>query len=172
MSKILKNNTGSPVSIDDTGVTVPASGQYVIPPEDYLIWAASSDVVTKVGDSTLTVNDGSDDLTISIGIDLIKGLFPRLEIQAPTITNTTIVSANTEETITLGLSTRKFTLAARQRVAQLQLAYNIGESGTIYTTIRRGVRYERSIIRPDTVPIKLYIQSDTNNTIIELEEWT
>lgn len=77
MSKILINNTASPVPITDTGVTIAASSQYTIPPQDYLLWAASSNVVTYIGDSTLTVNDGSDDLSISDGVDLIKGLFPK-----------------------------------------------------------------------------------------------
>lgn len=77
MSKILKNNTGSPVVITDTGITVPASSSYTIAPQDYPLWSASSNVITFVGDSTITVNDGSADLSISDGIDLIKGLFPK-----------------------------------------------------------------------------------------------
>lgn len=77
MSKIIKNNTGSNVFLADVGVTIPASGQYVIPPTEYWLWAASSDVVTKIGDSTLTVNDGSVDLTISDGVDLVKGIFQK-----------------------------------------------------------------------------------------------
>lgn len=83
MSKILFNNTGVGVLIADTGITVPASGSYVIPQQDDLLWAASSNVITKISDlavsptvSTLKVNDGSVDLNISDGTDLIKGLFP------------------------------------------------------------------------------------------------
>lgn len=77
MSKILKNTTVSPITISDTGVTIPASpGQYTIPPQDYLLWAASSDIVGPVGVGDITVNDGSNDLNASDGMDLIKGLFP------------------------------------------------------------------------------------------------
>lgn len=77
MSKLLKNTTGSIVNILDTGVSIPASpGSYLIPPQDYLLWAASNNVITKVGDGSLVVNDGSADLSISDGIDLIKGIFP------------------------------------------------------------------------------------------------
>ena len=75
MSKIVKNNTASAVNLD-VGVTIAASTNYTIEPEDYLRWAASDDIVTYVGDGTLTINDGSNDLGISAGIDLIKGLFP------------------------------------------------------------------------------------------------
>lgn len=76
MSKILKNDSGSTVTVNDTGVSIPNASQYTIQPQDYLLWAASSDVVTQVGNGNLVVNDGSFDLSISDGIDLIKGLFP------------------------------------------------------------------------------------------------
>jgi len=76
MSKILKNNTGSPVSINDVGQTVPASSQLTIQPQDYLLYAASDDVITLIGAATLTVNDGSNDLSISDGSKLIQGIFP------------------------------------------------------------------------------------------------
>ena len=77
MSKILKNQTGAGIFIADTGILLPASpGTYVIPPQDYLIWAASSDIVGPVGVIDVIVNDGSSDLTPSDGMDLIKGLFP------------------------------------------------------------------------------------------------
>lgn len=95
MSKILKNQTASPVSIPDFGRTVSASGQLVINPNEYSLLASSSDVITLVSDksvspdpnpiSTLIVNDGSDDLSISDGVDLIKGLFPK-KIAAGNIT--------------------------------------------------------------------------------------
>jgi len=80
MSKIVKNNTNSSVEVSDVGVAVPASGQYVLNTTEYLIWADSADIVTLVGDGTLTVNDGSVDLGISEGIDLIKGIFQKHRI--------------------------------------------------------------------------------------------
>ncbi len=76
MAKILSNTTNSSVSISDTGITISANSDYTIPSQDYMIWAASSDAVTKIGDGTLVVNDGSADLSISDGVDLIKGIFP------------------------------------------------------------------------------------------------
>lgn len=77
MSKILINNTASPQPVADTGVTIAASSNYTIPPQDYLLWAASSNVITLIGAGTLTVNDGSVNLSISEGTDLIKGIFPK-----------------------------------------------------------------------------------------------
>lgn len=76
MSKILKNNTQSIVALADVGQSIPASGQLTISPSDYDKYAQSSDVIVKISDNTLTVSDGSVDLTISDGVDLIKGLFP------------------------------------------------------------------------------------------------
>ncbi len=77
MSKILINNTASPQPVADTGVTIAASSNYTIPPQDYLLWAASSNVITLIGAGTLTVNDGSVNLSISEGTYLIKGIFPK-----------------------------------------------------------------------------------------------
>lgn len=76
MSKILKNNSGSNVDISDVGITINNGTQYTIPPTDYLLWAASNDAVTFIGNGSLVVNDGSVDLSISDGVDLIKGIFP------------------------------------------------------------------------------------------------
>jgi len=79
MSKILINTTASDVDILDTGVTVPASGQYTLNPTEYDLFAESSDVIILISDvpnPTLIVNDGSFDLSISAGVDLIKGIFP------------------------------------------------------------------------------------------------
>lgn len=77
MSKILNNTTGSPVAVTDMGVTVPASGSYTIPPQDYPLWTSSSDVITYIGSGALVVNNGTDNLTKSDGLDLIKGIFPQ-----------------------------------------------------------------------------------------------
>jgi len=85
--RILKNNTASAVVISDTGYTVPASGQLVIPPQIYGLFEGSADVLTYVTDkavspdpnpvSTLTVNDGTYDLQINEGVRLIQGGFSR-----------------------------------------------------------------------------------------------
>ena len=76
MSKILKNTTIANIEISDTGITIPASSSYTIPPSDYLLWADSSDVIVKMGTGDIVVNDGSRDLSISDGTSLIKGSYP------------------------------------------------------------------------------------------------
>lgn len=72
MSKILVNNNGFDVEIADTGVTVAASSNYTIPPQNYLDFAASSDVIVLIANGTLVLNDGgSDILVVSQAIDII-----------------------------------------------------------------------------------------------------
>lgn len=63
MLKILKNTTVVDVFIKDTGVLVPASGEYIIQPQDYPLWTPSEDVVTLIVNNTIVVNDGQDNLT-------------------------------------------------------------------------------------------------------------
>ena len=76
MTKILKNTSVSAATVGDTGVTIAGSGQYTIPSQDYLLWGASSNVVTFIGAGTLVVNDGSVDLSINAGTSLIQGNYP------------------------------------------------------------------------------------------------
>jgi hypothetical protein len=74
MSKRLRTTSGT-LLINDTGILLTTT-PYAIPSQDYWIWAASSDIVGPVGAATVIVDDGSTDLSISDGIDLIKGIFP------------------------------------------------------------------------------------------------
>jgi hypothetical protein len=83
----------------DTGITVPGSGQYVIPPQDYDLWASSSDVVAPIGLTTLVVNDGSGDLNPSDGIDLIKGIFPSTVIVSSVTDPVTVDSITNPVTV-------------------------------------------------------------------------
>jgi len=80
MAKIVKNTTIADISISDVGETIPASSQITIDPQLYLLWAASSDVVSPVGSGDLVVNDGSVDLNASDGMDLLKGIFQKHRI--------------------------------------------------------------------------------------------
>lgn len=72
MSKILKNNTGSEVLIDDVGQSIQASGQITISVTDYILYANSTDVQTLIANATLTVNDGTSDLSAVEGANYIK----------------------------------------------------------------------------------------------------
>lgn len=79
MSKIVKNTTGSIVSIIDTGVSIPANGSYTIPPQDQTLWAASNNLITYIGDGTLVINDGTYDLDKADALAFIQGNFKKLD---------------------------------------------------------------------------------------------
>jgi hypothetical protein len=83
MTKILVNTTASPVTISDVGITVPASGQFTIQPQDFPLFAASNDIVLPIANGTLVVNDGLEDLEIGEGIGLIQGSFINKGFSAP-----------------------------------------------------------------------------------------
>lgn len=77
MSKILRNLGAADVVIADVGVTIAAFTDYTIPPQDYLTFAASSNTIGFLADSTLTLNDGSNDiLNLSQAVDILKGWCP------------------------------------------------------------------------------------------------
>jgi hypothetical protein len=100
MAKIIKNTTGSSIAIADTGITVPANSQYTIPPQDYWLWAASDNIITRVGNGSIVVNDGSFDLGISDGMDLIKGLFPA-QVEVKSVPGEIVVVRDDDLNVTL-----------------------------------------------------------------------
>lgn len=77
MSKIVINSTSGDVFISDVGIFVSGNGEYAIPPNDYLLWSSSSDIINLIGNGTILVNDGTSNLSSSDAVDLIKGFFPK-----------------------------------------------------------------------------------------------
>lgn len=63
MAKILNNNTAGVISIADAATDIPVEG-YTIPDSKYARFAASSDVITSLAAGDLTLNDGSQDLSL------------------------------------------------------------------------------------------------------------
>lgn len=115
MAKILVNTTGSSVSLTDVGVTISASGSYTVQVADYLLFASSSNVVTKVGDGTLVVNDGSSNLSISDGMDLIKDIFPKkIGIQDGLNNNLTSQINGTQRALDIGIDVAGVQIDPRQ----------------------------------------------------------
>lgn len=73
MSKILKNSTDGVVELVDVGVSIPASGQFTVPPQDYLRFASSSDMIRALSTGIIVLNDGGNDITnLSDAINIIK----------------------------------------------------------------------------------------------------
>ena len=117
MSKIIKNTTGSAIFVFNTGVDVPASGQYPIPQEDYIKWATDdtiAEITSDVNAGNLVVNDGSGDLSASDGLRYLE--YPdrsTIELNGSAITKVTKIinfdgdvnavdDGNGEITVTIG----------------------------------------------------------------------
>lgn len=71
MRKILVNKTLSPIEINDTGIRVGLT-PYIIPTQDFNLWASSSDLVDKIISGEIVVSDGENELITRIGIALIQ----------------------------------------------------------------------------------------------------
>jgi hypothetical protein len=66
--KIVKNTTGSPITINDVGLRIPANSSYTIYPNEYPLWAASLNIDTHINSGAIVVNDGYDDLKPANGL--------------------------------------------------------------------------------------------------------
>ena len=66
---IVKNNGGSPITIEDLGITVPATSQITFSDQfEYEEIASSDDLRDEVNSGNLVVNDGSSDLSSANGV--------------------------------------------------------------------------------------------------------
>ena len=183
MSKILINNTASPVTIADVGQTVPASGMLTIQPQDYWLYAASSNVITLISDlavgpttNTLTVNDGSFDLSIADGTRLIQHIFPNpvriREDKRSFDASTGVVIGTTETSITIPAGTIRFDIQASPRVAKLTVAESSGGTASALTswTIYPGNSWGEDL--DGEASLTIYIKSNKINTTLQLVTWT
>jgi hypothetical protein len=76
---ILKNNTGSVVTIPDVGVVIPASGQdSYTDPKHIVLLAASTSVRTLLTAGTLTANDGTGDLSLANALLYLEKLWSKV----------------------------------------------------------------------------------------------
>lgn len=85
----------------------------------------------------------------------------------PTIYNVSAPTAGTEYSQTLSTNVKKFTIRCRDN-AKTQLAFESGESGTNYITIRPGTVYSEESLGFTGV---LYFQTNKNTQTIEIWEW-
>ncbi len=58
--------------IKDTGVTIPASGQYLLDATEYRLWESSVDIDVEIIAGNVTVNDGVGDLSAARGVSYIR----------------------------------------------------------------------------------------------------
>ena len=83
MSHILKNQTLSDINLD-IGRVVPASGSLEIDAPNLFAFQKSNDVLTKLANGDLVLNDGVKDLGLSSALDHLKGFFPVTPIDTDT----------------------------------------------------------------------------------------
>ena len=122
MSKILKNITNVNILIVDCGTPVNANSQYTIYPQEYPIFASSSDLITYIGDGDIVVNDGSVDLSISDGVDLIKGVFSR-SVSLVDSTGDSFGTPTNPFSVNNDLSPGALDAFGRQRVSEPQIIF-------------------------------------------------
>jgi len=171
MSKIIKNNTASPVPVNDTGITIPASGQYLVDPGEYPLFSRSDDIVVVIGDLTVTISNGTDDLGISDGIRLIQDNFPAsVAINGATdikITNLSLPTSGTEVSHTFTDTLKSITLRSRNK-SQIQYCFVSGESNTKYVTLR-----PNAVLNMDGLSFlgkTIHMQSSTDGEVVEIQE--
>ena len=69
---IIKNSGGSPVLVEDLGISIPATGQVTMSDQfTYDELAGSDDLRSLVGDTTLVLNDGSSDRSAADGVNYL-----------------------------------------------------------------------------------------------------
>jgi hypothetical protein len=70
MQKIIKNTTLSNIEIKETGISIPAENQYIIPKTDYNLWASNAlltEIDSDLNSGNLVINNGNEDLNYTIG---------------------------------------------------------------------------------------------------------
>lgn len=70
----LKNTTGSDITL--LGQLIEASGEYSLQLGEAERYSADNATLSAIGAGSIVVNDGTSDLSITLGIDLLKGLAP------------------------------------------------------------------------------------------------
>jgi len=169
MAKILKNSTGLDIDIKDTGITVPALGQYTIQDEDYTLWSFSDDIQTTISSGDIIINDGVNDLSITDGSNYIK--YPdrafRMRFESEPERSNAFAAKNVQDAIEEGRISAIGTL--------LQYNFTSEDSNVknkwLYTTDHSGPSNEVPYIIPQGSEIKgieFSNRDDSSSTDIEV----
>ena len=96
----------------------------------------------------------------------VAPLFP----DDPTIVGIPIVTANSEQSYALPITSRCFRIAVREGDANLKVAFSPGATNTTnYMLVRRGISYSEFDVDAGTVT--LYFQVDKPNRTVEVVSW-
>jgi hypothetical protein len=89
----------------------------------------------------------------------------------PTVINKALTNGNEEYNVELPISFSRFTLQART-AADVKLCYTVGESGSKYITVKSGSSYSEDSVGSVDTPHKLYMQSASAGTVVEIIIWS
>ncbi len=163
MIKILKNVTGSPITLADVGITIPALSQYTIDPVEYGLFARSTDTIGKLSSGDIVMNNGTDDLPPLEGIAWLQGdLIFNSGAKEYTISN---VVVTTNYAHTLQTECKAFQLKATNK-SVLTIKKSIG--GSPYTI---PVNCSFSVDNLALSATVLYISSSIPATTVEIIEF-
>ena len=88
----------------------------------------------------------------------------------PTVVGIPIVTANSEQSYALPITSRCFRIAVREGDANLKVAFSPGATNTTdYMLVRRGISYSEFDVDAGTVT--LYFQVDKPNRTVEVVSW-
>ena len=91
-----------------------------------------------------------------------------MELSKPTISNTTMTSANTEYSYAFPAGTRAFRIKLRDLNALLKIAFVSGQSGSTYITVPYGDYLE---MRAKVGGSTIYFQSPAAAQTAEIKTW-
>jgi hypothetical protein len=126
---------------------------------------ANIEVDAADGDNLAVHDSDGDELDINPDGSLNVKIDP---LALPTIANVITISANTEYSYAFPSNTKKFELRARGN-AKLQLAFILGQSGTIFKTIFPGSTYEER--GTNLIATTVYFQSTKAGETVEIISW-
>lgn len=104
MAKLLKNQTVSPITISDLGLSIPASpATFTINPNEFPLFASSANLATQITNGNIKVNDGFDDLDSTTGLKHIQQESVHRDVSLMTALTT---QATANSTLSLTASSR------------------------------------------------------------------
>lgn len=119
---------------------------------------------------SVRIGDGSDLLAINPdGSINVVGSISVSNAETPTIINKVVISANTEETVTFPVGTKRFALMPRTPT-KMQIAYASGETNSNYISVRPGKCYEEKNVNI-SMGLTLYFETSKPNVTIEILYW-
>lgn len=135
--------------------------------------AGSLEVIISHVDDSIRIGDGTDLVTTTtvgpkVGLD-VNVVNAGVEAETvPFIANVAMPTAGTEYSYNIPDNTKSLKIRARE-ASSLRIAYTAGGTSTTYFTLSRGATYEISNI--NSVGNTIYIQSDKDNQVLEIDGW-